>query len=568
VIDLVPSVVTSRTSRAFDRGVGLVGSLIGLTATFVMVGTITERQLWHLLTIPVIVVMCWFPMRLGRSAGTFDIGFDPCALVFLSCLLPAPIALSIWAIAQALAQLFTHKRREVRFFNLGIGVLAGAAALGFIEALGIPAETGLLEVLAVAMAAAVYFGVDYGVTAVSIALEERTDLRRQLLQPDAPAALAAFLAVASLGYLAAVMVRQLAPWSALLVTVPVATILVAVRARARGSEQSRRLRVLLATSTSMQTLTDERAVLERLVADARDLLRDPRARLSAVAPGPRDIGAAVPGAASPQWIVAPTADRIGATRDDDHQGLHALAQVAETALSRLDLGTEMTRRAWHDALTGLANRALFLDRLQHATGQRDQPNGRMAVLFCDLDGFKRVNDLAGHVAGDALLVEVARRIAASVRTADTVARLGGDEFAVLLEGLADTAEVESACERILAAVRESFRLADGDVSVSITIGVAVFHSGASADGLLSQADLAMYHAKSRGKNCFETYRPHMGDERCAGSSWWRRCAARSPPGNSRWSTRRCTTCAAVRCTGSSASPAGSATASTFRRTCS
>ncbi|MET0419680.1 MAG: GGDEF domain-containing protein, partial [Actinoplanes sp.] len=156
--------------------------------------------------------------------------------------------------------------------------------------------------------------------------------------------------------------------------------------------------------------------------------------------------------------------------------------------------------AFTDSLTGLANRAMFLDRLADALG-RD--GGRVGVLVIDLDDFKPVNDSFGHAAGDAVLVETAARLLASVRPADVVARLGGDEFAVLIDQ-PDAAEMAAVAERIVQSVGEPCRLADGErVCVRASVGVVPAAClGQDASAVMKAADEAMYAAKSAGKGSF------------------------------------------------------------------
>ena len=230
-------------------------------------------------------------------------------------------------------------------------------------------------------------------------------------------------------------------------------------------------------------------------------------------PSSTEIGVAVHGSGEELWVVGPALNRARSTAEDDRQGLTALVAVAEDAFARLRLSEDMAHLAWHDSLTGLPNRSLFMDRVEHAMAMQARRGGQLAVLFCDLDGFKRVNDLFGHAAGDELLVEVGHRIKATVRDTDTVARLGGDEFAVLLEEVQDPEDIGASCERILEALRRRIEVAGDSVSVTTTIGIALSKPGDSADTLLSQADLAMYHAKGQGKDRYETYRLSFGDER-------------------------------------------------------
>ncbi len=166
---------------------------------------------------------------------------------------------------------------------------------------------------------------------------------------------------------------------------------------------------------------------------------------------------------------------------------------------RENLRLDLARRATHDDLTGLPNRALFSDRLQHALARRPDANalGR-AVFFIDLDGFKTVNDSLGHQAGDDALRAVAVRLTACLRSGDTVARLGGDEFVVLLEDVVDLASVEEIADRILAAVAQPLALGGAETGLTASLGIAVSRPDLSPEALLREADSAMYAAKRSG----------------------------------------------------------------------
>jgi diguanylate cyclase (GGDEF)-like protein len=161
----------------------------------------------------------------------------------------------------------------------------------------------------------------------------------------------------------------------------------------------------------------------------------------------------------------------------------------------------LTARAHHDALTGLANRASFRDRLKNALARSRRRREAFGLFFIDLDGFKQVNDTLGHDAGDDLLREVAHRLSEAVRESDTVARLGGDEFAVLLEGPVTSDAMVELGGRVLRAIREPIHLEDGVAEVSASIGGARYPaSGDNVDELLRRADEAMYEAKRSGKD--------------------------------------------------------------------
>jgi len=168
--------------------------------------------------------------------------------------------------------------------------------------------------------------------------------------------------------------------------------------------------------------------------------------------------------------------------------------------------------AFHDTLTGLPNRALFNDRLDHALtrARRGEP---LALLMIDLDRFKRVNDTLGHIAGDALIREFGARVTALVRDCDTVARLGGDEFGVLLPGMSRHDDLEALCGRILAAVREPFDMLGNSAFVGVSIGMIFApESGLDRVELMRKADIALYRAKADGRDCARLFCESM-DER-------------------------------------------------------
>ena len=171
---------------------------------------------------------------------------------------------------------------------------------------------------------------------------------------------------------------------------------------------------------------------------------------------------------------------------------------------------ELKHQAFHDSLTGLPNRALFRDRLEHALQRAGRSAASVAVLFIDLDAFKNINDSLGHDSGDELLRTVAQRFADTIRGGDTVARLGGDEFGVLVEehGHADD-EAVTIAERILQSLSDPMDIAGTRLTVRASIGIASGTIGADASSLLRGADIAMYQAKTSGKGRYVRYEPDM-----------------------------------------------------------
>ncbi len=186
------------------------------------------------------------------------------------------------------------------------------------------------------------------------------------------------------------------------------------------------------------------------------------------------------------------------TADPDVGGL--VCNIQDITARKL-AEARLSHQAFHDALTGLANRALFLDRLDLALRRAARTGLEPAVVYLDLDGFKDVNDSLGHAQGDGLLIEVARRLVAAVRSVDTVARLGGDEFAVLIEqSERPVDEAVGVSARILGALHQPIDLGERPVIVSASLGIAVGEPLATATSLLRDADIAMYHAKETGRD--------------------------------------------------------------------
>lgn len=178
--------------------------------------------------------------------------------------------------------------------------------------------------------------------------------------------------------------------------------------------------------------------------------------------------------------------------------------LVEDITARRRVEAELQHLALHDPLTGLANRALVTDRIEHALALAERgESGRVGLIFLDLDGFKAVNDTWGHAQGDEVLETVARRIQASIRPGDTAARLGGDEFAVLCPKTGDVDQLTGVADRIRAELHRPVTLADGGTydQLSVSAGVVVSHPGCTAETLLQRADKLMYQAKRSGKDC-------------------------------------------------------------------
>ncbi len=190
--------------------------------------------------------------------------------------------------------------------------------------------------------------------------------------------------------------------------------------------------------------------------------------------------------------------------------IHGVVFNSRDVTDRKVIHQRIQHLAYHDNLTGLPNRSLLQDRLAHSIARAERSNRKVAVLYIDLDNFKNINDTLGHDVGDELLRQVSRRLSECVRLEDTIARQGGDEFIVLLDGLDDGRGASLVAQKILNALRKAFSLSGTDQHVSGSVGIALFpEDGRDAQTLMKNADTAMFHGKTQGKNTYQYFTAQM-----------------------------------------------------------
>ncbi|RKS71383.1 diguanylate cyclase (GGDEF)-like protein [Motilibacter peucedani] len=485
--------------------------LLGVGAAALVVHPPRFASLWVLLGVVVVPVLARFPLTILRQSAGIDIQLDSVVLLFLGFAAPGA-ALPVWALGSVLAQVWvTGRPVAVRVINVGLCLVAGTSALAAVELVPHSREAGPLGVAAAALAGLAYFAADYAGSALGVVLLGRVSLREAFWDETAGLVAACAGGVAALGYLGAVVLRH-EPWAFPLVTVPIATVVFAGYAYARTHEERLRVRALFDGAASLQGARTAEDVHAAVLEAGRGALRTHD--VSLVLPG---AAAGRPAGAPPGGLVAllpaPEAGGAGSlvagerrsrepyTADDAHT-LDLLASLAAESLRRVGQVSELEQLAGHDTLTGLLNARSFRAALELALPSRP------AVLYCDLDGFKEVNDTLGHDAGDEVLRTVAGRLRGCLRPDDSLGRMGGDEFAVVLPGV-DRAEAEAVAARILDALRPSVPIGQVDAHVGVSVGVAEPADGTPAAELVRQADIAMYAAKSAGKSQWVVCTPEI-----------------------------------------------------------
>lgn len=209
-------------------------------------------------------------------------------------------------------------------------------------------------------------------------------------------------------------------------------------------------------------------------------------------------------------VVVQSYDAQNTYSEKDQELLVFVSQQISHALERIFAEQKLKHQALHDALTGLANRVLFMDRVTHAMDRLKRHNHEsVCIMYLDLDKFKTINDTLGHLVGDDFLVRVSSVIGENIRTCDTLARLGGDEFAILLEDIGDKAEAIEVAERIINSLKEPITVGKQKLATSVSIGIAFSSNKLSGVDLIKHADTAMYQAKDKGRAMYCVFSTDM-----------------------------------------------------------
>jgi diguanylate cyclase (GGDEF)-like protein len=465
---------------------------------------VEERQWIIAAAMGVLVLGSWiWPVVVYREGESEAFNMDEAFFAILALLVPALVTLGTLALATVAAQ--AARRRPLVKSAFNVGQVVSAAGLGIATSRGIAAPAAFLtpaQVAAAMLGVAVYCVVNT-LLVVGILASMGTSWRE--LTGDLPFQMALAGAGALVGVVLALAV-QAHPWVLALAVPGLIMQRRLISARFAALHDHTRMKGLYEVALEANRGLRHQAVLDTILESARRLLRSPEATLTSEPPGPGQLAAPMMVADQQRWLAAAGRRRDEPFDDADRDLLKALAAVGSGALSNAELFRQVRlereklhHHAFYDSLTGLANRRLLVERLDHALQRSALDRKTHALIFIDVDRFKSINDSLGHVTGDEFLVAIGSRMKNVVRSRDLLARFGGDEFVALLEDVAAVDVAVAAARRICAALEQPIVLRDGyEVVASVSVGIALSQPGKSADDILHDADVAMYDAKARG----------------------------------------------------------------------
>jgi diguanylate cyclase (GGDEF)-like protein len=460
-------------------------------------GHVAERQWVVAAAMGALVLVSWiWPVVVYRGGESEAFNMDESFFVILALLVPPLVTLGTFALATIVAQAARCRPVVKSAFNAGQVLIA--AGLGIAVSRGIAAPSASVtaaQIAAILLGVAVYFVVNT-VLVVGVVVSTGTAWRE--FTGDLPVQLTLAGTGALVGVVVALAILA-RPWALALAVPGLIVERRLISARFAALHDRARMKGLYEITLEANRGLRQQAVLDTILGSVRQLLRSPEATLASEPPGPGEVAASMTVAGQQHWLVASGRRRDEPFDDADLGLLRALAAVGSGALSNAELYQQVHDQAFCDSLTGLANRRLLVERLDHAL-QRSALDGRThALIFVDVDRFKSINDSLGHVTGDEFLVAIGARMRSAVRNNDLLARFGGDEFVALLEDVAGVEVAVAAARRICAAVQQPLVLPDGyELVASVSVGIALSEPGKTADDMLRNADVAMYDAKARG----------------------------------------------------------------------
>jgi len=449
------------------------------------------------------------PVRVVHAGEGEELTLEEAFIVPMALLLSPFEVVLILGLTSGLGQILKRATPRKGVFNVGHTMVAAALGVSVFRLLEGSGGGFGRAVVAAVVGGFAYAVASWVLVAGIISTSQRVPFRATLVE-GALLRIGTWAGALSFGVLILLTVTRY-PWSPVLSLGPILALQLGYVGAVEQRRERRRIEGLYRVAADLRSGTDEDDILRRLVPAAQELLEAQVARLC-------DFPIHAPGVLHAEvrpGVVLQLARGPGRRpwTARDQQLANAVAEGAGIALEKARLFHEVKHQALYDSLTGLPNQVLFQDRVGHALARAERSGDRLAVLFLDLDHFKRVNDTLGHYVGNILLQKVSERISGVIRSGDTLARMSGDEFTLLMPVVGSIDDACAVSEKITAAMRQPFTLAGRRLFCSASIGVAVYPDHATqVSGLLQKSDLAMYQAKAQSRGAFRVYTPSMGAE--------------------------------------------------------
>ena len=453
-----------------------------------------------------------FPLLLPKASAVETLQLDEAFVVTMAFLLSPFGAIIAFALGVGAGQIARRRPLDKGAFNFGqIMVSVGAAELaitGFDHL--IPSQSAVARVLIATLGTVVFTVVNQAAVAAIISLTSGVPFRRIYLDGFG-VRLFVWASSVSIGVLAG-LTAGVFRWSLAFGILPMVVLQIVASRHVEARHDNNRLDGLFRAAVESHAPTRLRDVERAIINSARRLLGTENVRIEHSPPAEDEIGVRLhTEQASERWLVVACRNDVERVRAEDRRMLEAIAAIGTAAIEKTSLLEQVKRQAFHDALTGLPNQLLFDDRVNQALTHAQRTGESLAVVFLDLDNFKKVNDSLGHASGNELLQQVSRRLTNAVREGDTVARMGGDEFTLLLTGIQRPDDAMRVADTLLKAIASRpFSLDRRELFLTASMGIALApRDGSTPQTLLKNADAAMYRAKERGRAGYQLYDADM-----------------------------------------------------------
>jgi diguanylate cyclase (GGDEF)-like protein len=492
VVLLGAAVLAVAVARSFSEGLGPVPEFVAVS---------------------VLLGLNWaYPLLLPKASGVEALQLDEAFVVAMALLISPAGTVIAFAIGVLAGQLARRRPLEKGSFNVGQMVVSvGLAQLVLVGLRHVTLGNATFSRVVVALVGTAVFSMaNQAAVAGIISLSSGMPFWPTYLDGFG-VRLFVWASSVSLGVLAGLSAGTVR-WALLFGILPMAALQVVASRHVRARHDNDRLDGLFRAAVESHAPTRLQDVERAIVASAKRLLGTEEVRIDDANPGPHEIGVRLDGdRTGERWLTVARRSDVERLRAEDRRMLEALAAIGTAAIEKTSLLEQVKRQAFHDALTGLPNQLLFDDRVHQALTQAQRTGEQLAVVFLDLDNFKKVNDSLGHAIGNDLLQQVAHRLTTAVRDGDTVARMGGDEFTLLLTGIRRPDDAIRVADNLLRAIASRpFVLDRQELFLTASIGIALSpRDGSTPQTLLKNADAAMYRAKERGRAQYQLYDADM-----------------------------------------------------------